>query len=221
MAELAAQVAQQAHSNSPYRDLLDWRQRFDRLHLLRRDGVAGLALRADPPHIDALYQIWLCYELADLLRARGLLDNLDTNPAALTVRFRWPAEQPCTYELRYRQPVLEPLDVLDTPHGLVFAEHLPDLRLPLVLHRIRPAPEAVLHNGIRYWREPGLLLVASAAVPALAPVLADLALLEGWQALVLGAARQMPHCHCLRITCRLPWATLSHRPTPTLPPCWM
>ncbi len=48
-------------------------------------------LGADPDEDNYLYQIWIFYELADLLRAEGCLDYLDTRPASTELRFHWGA----------------------------------------------------------------------------------------------------------------------------------
>lgn len=77
--------------NSAYEDLLTWRARRRNLRLLRRDqiAVAEDVLGADPDEDNYLYQLWLFYELADLLRAEGCLDYLDTRPASTELRFHW------------------------------------------------------------------------------------------------------------------------------------
>ncbi len=79
--------------NSAYEDLLIWRARRRTLRLLRRDQIAAAedVLGADPDEDNYLYQIWIFYELADLLRAEGCLDYLDTRPASTELRFHWGA----------------------------------------------------------------------------------------------------------------------------------
>lgn len=62
--------------NSAYDDLLAWRRRLEALRLLDRDLAtdAPAMLGADPTRDNYLYQIWLFYELAELLERRGALE---------------------------------------------------------------------------------------------------------------------------------------------------
>ena len=92
-AGLEAQVQERLlpGSNSAYEDLLLWRARRRALHLLRRTpaGATDDALGADPDEDNYLYQLWIFYELADLLREARCLDYLDTRPASAELRFHW------------------------------------------------------------------------------------------------------------------------------------
>ncbi|MBK9713216.1 MAG: hypothetical protein IPO81_18165 [Kouleothrix sp.] len=72
--------------NSAYEDLLTWRARRRSLRLLRRDqiAVAEDVLGADPDEDDYLYQLWLFYELVDLLQRHGCLLSWSSVQAELT-----------------------------------------------------------------------------------------------------------------------------------------
>ncbi len=91
IADLEAQVADNLlpGHNSAYNDLLVWRSKLATLQLLEhRDGAAVQPmLGADPEAVDYLYQVWLFYEIADLLQHGGHL--LDWNPAEATLTYTW------------------------------------------------------------------------------------------------------------------------------------
>jgi hypothetical protein len=187
---LEEQVREQliAGVNSAYHDLLAWRARLAELRLLRRDEPAPAeALGADPARDNYLYQLWIFYELADMLAAptHDLLASLDPTPGRMALRFRWgaPGAQ-SVYELRHDQAV-------PTPPARWGAEPLrryavPGVRPDFYLWRVDPQPARVEHAGVLYWREPGVVWDAkyyrereSAAAPS-SPVkrmIADLTLL--------------------------------------------
>lgn len=75
--------------NSAYDDLLDWRRRLKRLELLDRtaEHQPRPMLGADPRRDNYLYQLWLFYELGDLLQRAGRLQNWQLSEMCLT--FSW------------------------------------------------------------------------------------------------------------------------------------
>jgi hypothetical protein len=185
---LEARVAGRAipGGNGAYEELLTWRERRRTLQLLRRDEQAKsvAVLGADPKRDNYLYQLWIFYELADLLQARGQLEQLDTQQGKMSLRFRWGAgADGRVYELRHDQSVPDPVvkwESFPNPH------HVPGVRPDFYVRRIHPSPERVEHDGVRYWREPGVVWDAkyyrerdSPKVPAtpIKRMITDLALL--------------------------------------------
>jgi hypothetical protein len=71
--------------NSAYDDLLEWRHRLRRLRLLDRttDQLLQPMISPDPKRDNYLYQLWLFYELGDLLQQQGKLRAWDDKPMAL------------------------------------------------------------------------------------------------------------------------------------------
>ena len=183
-------------SNSAYQDLLTWRARLASLRLLRRDELArDETLGADPARDNYLYQVWIFYELADLLAAPDIarLDSLDPTPGQMMLRFRWgEGNDVRRYELRHDQSVPCAPDGWEAEPRQRSA--VPGVRPDFYLWRIDPPSERVEHNGALIWREPGMVWDAkyyrereSPNAPSL-PVkrmVADLALLgEAWGALL-------------------------------------
>lgn len=149
-------------SSSAYSDLLAWRERRHRLHLLHPDasGAAGLVLGSDPQRADELYHAWLFYELADLLHAAGHLEHLDSTPGSSRLVFTWRSDEapaPCCYELRYNAPLPESL------HTCLASQQswLTTLQPLFYLWRSDPPAEQVWHIGSCFWHEPGLLWQAT------------------------------------------------------------
>lgn len=145
-------------SNSAYEELLHWRDRRRETQLLQRiqrdhtDTVLG----ADPVRDNYLYQIWLFYELADLLRSRQLLESIETRQGRMALHFRWgEGEATCGYELRHDQRVPVPVVRWASMPLKKFA--VPGVRPDFYLRRTQPAAEQIEHNGELYWREPGVL----------------------------------------------------------------
>lgn len=95
IAELEQRVeAQQLPGrNSAYDDLLAWRRKRAALRLLDRTAALQPTpmLGADPARDNYLYQIWIFYELADMLAQTGKL--VAWQPGAMTLKFCWGAEQ--------------------------------------------------------------------------------------------------------------------------------
>jgi hypothetical protein len=106
--DLEAQVADNLPPghNSAYNDLLTWRGKLATLQLLERHTEAAVPpmLGADPEEADALYQHWLFYEFADLLRRRECL--LAWNPAEASATFTWGAgTDQRQYKLRHDRAI--------------------------------------------------------------------------------------------------------------------
>ena len=176
--------------NSAYEDLLAWRARLRALRLLRRSQTTpDEVLGADPERDNYLYQVWIFYELADLLRAQGRLDHVDSRQGQMALRFRWGNHDAddagaCHYELRHDQGV-------PIPPARWGAEPLrryavPGVRPDFYLWRVDPPLVRVEHQHALVWREPGVVWDAKyyrererASAPS-SPVkrmIADLALL--------------------------------------------
>ena len=154
---LEARVAAggQPGGSSAYDDLLAWRRRYRALDLLRRrpaDAPADL-LGADPRRDNRLYQLWILFEVADLLIRRGLLDAGTHLPAVL--RFRWgEGETMRHYELRHDQGIRE--------QPTVWRSEPADARVPGVrpdyhLRRCDPPMTEVYASNQMIWREPGVI----------------------------------------------------------------
>jgi hypothetical protein len=182
--------------NSAYEDLLGWRRRLRELQLLRREHDAEDAvLGADPERDNYLYQIWIFYELADLLRERDCLEQVEPRPGRMALRFRWgEGDTRCRYELRHDQSVPNPPACWGAVPSRDYA--VPGVRPDFYLWRIDPPVEQVQHGGELYWREPGVVWDAkyyrereSSAAPS-SPVkrmIADLTLLGESQGTLLFA----------------------------------
>ena len=141
--------------NSAYEDLIAWRARLRGLRLLQRDALAAdEALGADPERDNYLYQIWIFFELADLLQSQGRLERLDARPGQMALRFRWgePGDER-GYELRHDQGV--PIPPARWGSRPIKKYAVPGVRPDFYLWRVEPPPVRVEHNGEWYWREPG------------------------------------------------------------------
>ena len=172
--------------NSAYEDLLAWRARLQSLRLLRRSQVAADdVLGADPERDNYLYQVWIFYELADMLRAQGRLEHVEPRQGQMALRFRWGEEADARgYELRHDQSVPTPPARWGSDPLRRYA--VPGVRPDFYLWRRDPPPSRVEHDGKLFWREPGVVWDAKyyreregAAAPS-SPVkrmIADLALL--------------------------------------------
>lgn len=144
-------------SNPAYQALLEWRRRLHALQLLRRTTTNAVddVLGADPAFDNYLYQLWIFYELADMLAGDGRLIALDTTPKKMRMTFRWgKGNDERSYELRHDQKVPESVAAwtLKTGKGIV-----PGVRPDFYLHRVDPPPQRIEHNGTLYWREPGVV----------------------------------------------------------------
>lgn len=143
--------------NSAYQDLLEWRRRLQTLRLLRRDTPSeSEALGADPERDSYLYQIWIFYELADLLSELNRLDQLDPKHGRMALRFRWgDGTDMRKYELRHDQTVPDLPTIWTAQPSQRYA--VPGVRPDFYLRRIDPLMLRVEHGGELIWREPGLL----------------------------------------------------------------
>lgn len=172
--------------NSAYEDLLAWRARLRALRLLRRSQAsADDVLGADPERDNYLYQVWIFYELADLLQERGRLERVNPRQGQMALRFRWgDGDDARVYELRHDQAVPIPPARWGAMPLKKYA--VPGVRPDFYLWRVDPPPARVEHNGQLFWREPGVVWDAkyyrereSVSAPS-SPVkrmIADLALL--------------------------------------------
>lgn len=133
--------------NNAYDDLLSWRQQLAALRLLDRDPLAEAPAMfgADPVRDNYLYQIWLFYELAELLTRRGCLEEWQVG--AMRLRFRWgDGADAVSYLLQ---------------HDRAIAHHwsqAPGVRPDLFIERADR--HEVYHGGELIWREPGYVLDA-------------------------------------------------------------
>jgi hypothetical protein len=140
--------------NSGYDDLIAWRQHLRTLPLLQRDPQAPTAttLGADPQRDNYLYQLWIFYELADLLRARGAMQPEDLSLQPMRLRFLW---QGCAYELQHDQEVLDQVAIWAAQPAAPY--RVPRVRPDFYLWRRAPPRQEVRDKGSLVWREPGVV----------------------------------------------------------------
>lgn len=144
-----AEHAQPGH-NGAYDDLLAWRAKLMQLRLLDRDSTTTptAMLGVDPNRDNYLYQLWLFYELADLLRAQG--GDPKWNVRDMTLRYTWGSDsERQTYILRHdrairKEHILWPGAPGVRPDFLITHEH----------------PRELLDKGALIWREQGYVLDA-------------------------------------------------------------
>jgi hypothetical protein len=134
--------------NSAYDDLLAWRRNLAALRLLDRPTEeAAPMLGADPARDNYLYQIWLFYELAELLASRNALEAEDWNVGEMRLRFRWgEGADAVVYRLQHDRAI---------PHHW---NRAPGVRPDLYLER--DDRDEVRHEGQLIWQEPGYVLDA-------------------------------------------------------------
>lgn len=139
--------------NRAYQDLLAWRVRWRTLQLLRRapDEPLSDVLGADPQADNYLYQLWIFYELADLLRHTNRLLAVETTAAGMELRFRW---KECSYLLRHNRAVPHPVSRWSAQPN---AKDVPGVRPDYYLRRIDPPPAKVCDGDTQIWREPGVV----------------------------------------------------------------
>jgi hypothetical protein len=92
--------------NSAYDDLLAWRTKFRMLQLLDLaiDTSTPPVLGAIPARDNYLYQVWLFYELADLLQKEGRLLRWDRDK--MTIHYAWgEGEARQQYRLQHDQAI--------------------------------------------------------------------------------------------------------------------
>ncbi len=183
-------------NNNAYEDLLLWRVRRRHMRLLQPGAPAEPAdlFGAHPRHINELYQLWIFYELVDMLHQQGTIEQLETTPGQMQCSFhQGTGEQQCRYEARYNQAIAHLPAQQDT---CIAPSHLPAIRPTLYLRRIDPPPEQAWHNGLCTWHEPGVICAAWYALepdnrPAHAPIkqlIADLTLLDEQYGILLYAS---------------------------------
>lgn len=172
--------------NSAYEELLIWRHQRRNLRLLQRDRPPEPAdtLGADPRRDNYLYQLWIFYELVDMLAEQGRLDALDTTPGTMQMRFSWGGDTAtCGYELRHDRAVPDPVGRW---HASRATAPVPGVRPDFYLWRVDPPLERVQQQGDLIWREPGVVWDAKyyrereregAPTPPVKRMLADLTLL--------------------------------------------
>ncbi|RRR65675.1 MAG: hypothetical protein EI684_22505 [Candidatus Viridilinea halotolerans] len=141
--------------NNAYDDLLAWRRRYRELQLLHRRSATTMTetLGANPQRDNRLYQLWILFELADLLERAGLLEATTSLPEVL--HFRWGDDTACVhYELRHDRGIPEQAEVWQSEPA-----HLkpPGVRPDYYLRRRDPPMGQVCHDATVAWREPGVV----------------------------------------------------------------
>ncbi|HEU4322709.1 MAG TPA: hypothetical protein VFS21_06130 [Roseiflexaceae bacterium] len=152
-AALEAEVAERLipGGNSAYEELLAWRARWRDTRLFQRGAadVSSAVLGANRKRDNYLYQLWLYYELADLLTRQRAVQGWDRATTRLT--FRWgQGEGARVYTLQHDRGIPDDLRVWRGGPGV-----RPDLY-------IARAERAVVRDddGAAIWREPGFMLDA-------------------------------------------------------------
>jgi hypothetical protein len=133
--------------NSAYDDLIAWRRQLAALRLLDRDPVveASAMLGSDPARDNYLYQIWLFYELAELLARSDRLE--EWHVGAMRLRFRWgEGADAVSYLLKHDQAI--------SHHWSQAPGVRPDLFIA------RADRHEVKHGDELIWQEPGYVLDA-------------------------------------------------------------
>lgn len=137
--------------NSAYDDLLTWRNRLAALRLLNRTEALEPQpmLGADPSRDNYLYQLWLLYEIGELLQQRGAL--LAWDQAQMWLTFTWgEGEEQRRYRLQHDQAIA------DNPTEW---HNAPGVRPDFYVERLdRQQVRDDSQNVI--WREPGYVLDA-------------------------------------------------------------
>ncbi|GAB4215148.1 MAG: hypothetical protein OHK0022_54700 [Roseiflexaceae bacterium] len=136
--------------NSAYDDLLAWRRRLRELDLLdrTRDDQALPMLGSDPRRDNYLYQLWLFYELGDLLREGGALHQWDQD--RMRLEFTWGAGDAAQrYRLQHDQTISD---------ATAWSGKAPGVRPDLYIERV--GRHEVSDGKRLVWREPGYLLDA-------------------------------------------------------------
>lgn len=141
-------------SNSAYEELLDWRTRYHMLTLLdRRQGKqSDYVLGADPNRDNYLYQLWLFYELSQILQQQGAI--IDWDDAQMRFSYTWGVgDEQCTYTIQHDQSIKY--------QGVPWLpwQNAPGVRPDLYIRR--SDAQVVCGQDERiYWREPGYVLDA-------------------------------------------------------------
>lgn len=142
--------------NSAYDDLLAWRRRLESLRLLDPSAQQELL-----PVIGAtardnyLYQIWIFYEVADLLAELGRLRRFDGARGRMRLEFQWgEGDDARVYRLQHDQAVPAPVALWSSHPD---SGPVPGVRPDFYLERIDPPAERIEYEGRLYWREPGIV----------------------------------------------------------------
>lgn len=145
--------------NSAYQDLLLWRERLHSLQLLRRIATdpASAVLGSNPTRDNYLYQLWIFYELAELLIEQQRLVNIYPRQSkeGMRLHFRWgtPGNE-ILYELRHDQGVPRPVARWAASSE---RDHVPGVRPDFYLMRLDPPMAEIVHKNEQFWREPGVI----------------------------------------------------------------
>ncbi len=145
-----AEHAQPGH-NGAYDDLLAWRAKLMHLRLLDRDTTTTptAMLGVDPKRDNYLYQLWLFYELADLLRAQG--GEPKWNVRDMTLRYTWGQDgERQSYILRHDRAISK-------EH--ILWQGAPGVRPDFLITHEQPR-ELFDNEGALIWREQGYVLDA-------------------------------------------------------------
>lgn len=169
--------------NSAYDDLIAWRHRLQGLTLLQRDTMVAdtTAFGADPEADNRLYQLWIFFEVVNLVRGNGWCGPDDVSIKDMRIRF---SMDDCVYELRYNKKVPEPVGSWAIRQRQT--QRVPGVIPDYYLWRVEP-PLVKVHDGTKQiWREPGVVWDAKyyrereqsgAPSPPIKRMIADLVLL--------------------------------------------
>jgi len=138
--------------NSAYDDLIAWRRQLAALRLLDRDGAVAVPpmLGADPTDDNYLYQLWLFYEIGELLQRRGQVERWDIHENELV--FHWgDGEARQQYLLRHDRAIARHWDKAPGVR--------PDLYIVRTDRRSITDPSAPPEEQL-VWHDPGYVLDA-------------------------------------------------------------
>ncbi|HEX2915792.1 MAG TPA: hypothetical protein VH186_33835 [Chloroflexia bacterium] len=144
--------------NSAYSDLLNWRKRLWSLRLLERsnsDNDRQIMLGADPARDNYLYQLWLFYEIGELLSQQNRLVEWDHENAKL--KFTWgDGDEKREYQLQHDQSI----KLLDKKpaNSSEYWQYAPGVRPDFYIQRTDRI--IIQDNGKLIWHEPGVILDA-------------------------------------------------------------
>lgn len=140
--------------NSAYADLIAWRERLLTLPLLQRAATQTTpSLGADPNEDNYLYQLWIFYELLDLLAEKQCIVPGSVSLRPMRVRFR---REECVYELQHDQEVPKP-SVSAWAEYKPSGHAVPGVRPDFYIRRVEPAVVEVRNGFAPVWREPGVI----------------------------------------------------------------
>ena len=137
--------------NSAYEELLAWRARYQSMRLLHRvqRNLADDALGADPEHDNYLYQLWIYYELVDLITRNQ--SDVTWNRETTEIKFRWgTGANSRVYQLQHDREI---------PKELKVWQHAPGVRPDFYIARV-DRQEVTDDDGTVIWRTPGYVLDA-------------------------------------------------------------